>query len=450
MKNVIFKMFIAAVTIVIAISSCTNNNEKKSITIIGENASNLKALNSLKGSYENEKNIKIDYKAFTFEEAFNKSNQDFANKTGLYDIVMQYNFSVSSFVRNNYIASLNELTKGIPDNTLDFEKDLFDNAWKEVGYYYSNPDKPEEGLMKVGYPFATNTMILAYNKELFADEEYNKEYKSEYNEELAPPKTWKQYNQIAEFFTKPTKSLFGVCLQGATGSWLYYEWCNFLYGMGGKVMDKERGWEGNINTPILLNSEEAKNAARFYKGLKPYNKGDFFTIGAYEQLNLMKEGNVAMVIMWSDLAYELIIQNDGFFDERFGFSPIPGNVSGLAGGSFFINQDSKKKNECINYIVDVLQTSNQVELIKKGLCSANRKAYEDKTVINTIPYSEALKESLSRGDYMFEAGPDADLISNKITKYLQKIWNNEISVEEGMNTLNEEIEKERAILFENI
>lgn len=450
MSNFISKIFAGLLTTAIVLTSCAPKEKQLTITIIGENASNLRALESLKEDYEKRNNIEINFLAFSFDEAFNKANQDFANRTGLYDIVMQYNFSLSSFVRNKYIASIEELTQDIPKSKLDFENDLFLDAWKEVGFYYSNPNDPEEGIVKVGYPFATNTMLLAYNKELFDNELFKKDYKAKFNEELAPPKTWEDYRNIAEFFTKPKENIYGVCLQGATGSWLYYEWCNFLFGMGGKVMDKERGWEGDINTPILLDSKEAIKAAEFYKGLKPYNKGDFFSIGAYEQLNLMKEGNVAMVIMWSDLAYDLIIQSDGGFDGRFGFAPIPGNVSGLAGGSFFINQYSKNKTECINYIVDVLQTHKQVELLKKGLCSANIKAYEDETVKNTIPFAEALKESLERGIYMFEAGPDADLISNRITKYLQMIWRDAISVEEGMMKLNEEVEKDRAILYRNI
>ena len=55
----------------------------------------------------------------------------------------------------------------------------------------------------------------------------------------------------------------------------------------------------------------------------------------------MKNGNVAMAIIWSDLAYDLIKLKNNNFDERFGFAPIPGNKSGLAGGSFFINKQSK-------------------------------------------------------------------------------------------------------------
>jgi maltose-binding protein MalE len=104
MKN---KLLIAASLLYTFISSCSNNENK--ITIIGENSSTIQSMQTLKSDYEKKSSVKLDFKPNTFEDAFNKANQDFANKTGLYDIVLQYNFSLSSFVRNNYVFNLNEL-----------------------------------------------------------------------------------------------------------------------------------------------------------------------------------------------------------------------------------------------------------------------------------------------------------------------------------------------------
>ena len=127
--------------IVLFLLGCgSNHKEKITITVLGENSSNLQAMEALKGEYEKQNNIIIDFKPNTFENAFNKANQDFANKTGKYDIVLQYNFSLSSFVRNNYVYRLSELAKDIPDSLKSFEKNFFPNAWKEVGFYYQNHD----------------------------------------------------------------------------------------------------------------------------------------------------------------------------------------------------------------------------------------------------------------------------------------------------------------------
>ena len=119
----------------------------------------------------------------------------------------------------------------------------------------------------------------------------------------------------------------------------------------------------------------------------------------------------------------------------------------LAGGSYFINKQSKHKKEAFEYITYSLQKETQVKLIQQGLCAPTMSAY-DAPEAQTVPYIPALKTSLFRAEYMLEAGPDADLINNEITTYLQKIWNNEFGVKEGLSAAKEEIEKERKPLFQ--
>lgn len=445
MKN----LFQSLITISIAIlffTSCDNKDAK--LTIIGENSSSIQSMQTLQKEYEAKSGVKLDFKPNSFEDAFNKSNQDFANKTGLYDIVLQYNFSLSSFVRNDYVYKLDELKKESANTSYDFESDIFSNVWKEVGYYYKNPSNPNDNESEViSYPFAANTMLLVYNQELFNDPEQKKNFQAKYGRELSVPTDMESFKQVAEFFTQPDKGLSGVCLQGATGGWLYYEWCSFLQGFDGKVLDKNQGWQGNENTPVLLANEAGIAATEYYKSLKPYNAGNFVTTDGVEQRNILKKGKVAMGIIWSDYAWGLIDDGNGKMDNRFAFTPTPGTKSMIAGGSYFINKQSKHKKEAFEYITYLLQKETQVKMIQQGLCAPTMSAY-DAPEAQKVAYVPALKTSLLRAEYMLEAGPDADLINNVITTYIQKIWNNEIGVKEGLNAAKAEIEKERKPLFQ--
>lgn len=442
------KFTVIAITIAtFFLTSCNSCNKKQvTLTVLGENSSNLQAMEALKGDYEKNSNVKIDFKPNTFEDAFSKANQDFANKTGLYDIILQYNFSLSSFVRNGYVFNIDELSKDIPADQKTFESDLFPNAWQEVGFYYKNPSNPSEGTMKVGYPFASNSMLLVFNKNMFENADNKTAYKKRYNEELSVPTDWEHYKRIAEFFTNPDKKTFGVCLQGAAGGWLYYEYCNFLFGMGGTVFDKQRGWEGDAGTPIRITSPEAIAATNFYKSLKPYNAGNFTTIDATEQTKLLKNGNIAMGIVWSDYLYNFTFDENGTIDTRFGFAPIPGNKSALAGGSFYINKQSKNPQEAVKYVMSLMQKQNQIELAKRGLCSPLKSTYDDPEV-QKIPYANALKTSLERGVYMFEAGPESDLVSQALTNYLQQFWDDNLTAEETLKKASEDISKGRVDIY---
>jgi len=422
---------------------------KNEITILGENASTIQAMMALEKDFEKKyPNDDLIFKPNSYDDAFTKANQDFASGTGLYDIVMQYNFSLSSFVRNNYIYNMESLLKDIPDSLKAFENDIFPNAWKEVGFYTDLSGKEKSGMVKVGYPWASNTMLLMYNRAMFEDSSNRLRYKQKYNEDLAVPSNWEQFVRVAGFFTDKSKNRYGVCLQGAEGGWVYFEWMNFLFGMGGKTMDKQYGWQGDENTKILLNSPEALKAAKLYKSLKPYNSGGYFNIEQSEQMKIMLQGNTAMAIVWSDLIYYSIKTKDGF-NSNFGFAPVPGNISVLAGGAFFINKKSKEPHEAMRYVVDIMQPKMQIELAKRGLCSSLKSVYENEEV-KKIPYADALRTSLERGSYTYEAGPDATMISEKITTYIQKMWNDELTPEDALKKMQGEIEAERKIIFSKL
>jgi multiple sugar transport system substrate-binding protein len=429
------------------LASCTEPTEKK-LTILGENSGSLQAMQIFTEEYAKSTGVVLDFKPNSFEDAFTKSNQDFANGTGLYDLVLQYNFSLSSFFKNDYVYTLDELKQMSPGDDAAMEADLFPNVWKEVGHFYADPKNRGAGATAaMAYPFAANTMLLTYNKALFDDPAQQAAYRAKYNEELAVPQDLEKFRRVAEFFTQPDKGLSGVCLQGSTGGWLYYEWCGILQALGGKVMDKDQGWKGDATTPVLLDSPEAIAAAEYYLSLKPFNAGNFTTTDGVEQRNIMKQGKVAMALIWSDYVQGLIEDGAGKRDDRFGFAPAPGGRSMIAGGSFYINKKSKSPKEAFELVRFLLKKENQVRMLQHGLCSPMRSAY-DAPEVQDVPFAAALKTSLERAEYMLEAGPDADLISTSITTALQRIWNGQSTIPDGLRAAKEQIEKERAAFYE--
>lgn len=422
----------------------TADENKIVINILGENSSTIQAMMELEAEYEKlNSNIDLRFHPNTFDDAFNKSNQDFANKTGIYDIVLQYNFSLASFVENDYVYKLDEMFDKVKvaDSLRVFEKDIFPEAWKEVSYYQNAKTNKIE---KIGYPFATNTNVLVYNKRLFEDEKNKSEYKKLYGKDLVVPTTWDDFFNIAKFFTKPDKKQYGFSYQGAN-TWVYGEFVNFLFSMGGKVMDKQYGWQGNSNTPILLNTPEALKALKFYLSLKSFNSGTYTNVDMFKQSEIMKEGKTAFGLQWSDALYPSFMSKKGFNSE-FDYAPIPGTVSILTGGTHFVNRKTKHLPEVVNYIIYLMQYKTQVKLAEKGLCSPLKSVY-DNPEVKKIPYTNAVKNSLERGIYMMEAGAETNVISEVMSSYLQKAWLGEISAEQALMKMQDEIKLKRTTLY---
>src|SRR5581483_8305135 len=58
-------------------------------------------------------------------------------------------------------------------------------------------------------PCEADAVGFAYRKDLFEDPKEKADFKAKYKYDLAPPKTWPQLRDIAEFFTRPDKKLYG-------------------------------------------------------------------------------------------------------------------------------------------------------------------------------------------------------------------------------------------------
>ena len=404
------------------------------LRILAEDVPATRAIRELSSTYP----YPIKFDLMPYDQMVQKANFDLATGTGEYDIILQYNTALANYIENDYVVALWELRKKFPDRLIDgnfpFEKELFQECWKEIGWFN------EQAYV---LPFSANTRIMAYNKELFSDESYKKEYREKYQRDLEPPETWEEFRQIADFFHRPDQKIYGTCLQGAS-NFIYYEWANFAYSIGNGIMQKAYGWEGNEQTPLLLTAPATVDATKVYLELKQYDASDdFFKTDAMNQIQILKNKKVALALVWSDVAYSLAYEN-GTLLETYGFCPIPGKVSMLAGGSFYINRRGKNVETAIQFVLDQMDQKKQIALMQLGLCSPLQSVYE-KDEIKHIPYAEALKRSLNRGIYMLEAGHDSEAIIDIMSNALRNLMNvpsNEIVVD-VLDAATREIEEKR-------
>jgi multiple sugar transport system substrate-binding protein len=415
----------------------------QTINIIGEDSSNLSAIEIRAREYTSKTGVSIQVKKLPFDDALQTANQDLAFGTGKFDIILQYNFTLANYVGSGNVWKLRDLKARYPNVSTNFESSLFKEAWLEIGYFYESGSqgRPEA----FGYPFAANTLLLVYNRSMFESETNKKSYETKYHRPLRPPQTWAEFRDIAEFFTKPPSEEYGVVLQGAAGGWLYYEFAAILASEGIQVLPKSYGWESVVDSKVDLSNARILNAAEEYIALKPYNAGDFKKTDAVIQREIMKRGKTAMAIMWSDYLPDLA-GIGGSHSSQFGFTTIPGEASPLAGGSFYINKKSRQAKAAFEFVSWLLQEENQERMMLQGLASPLKSAYSE-TVLKAVPYAAALKASLERGVYAFEANRDSELIQNALTEALQRAFDDPAHLSEYFSQASVKINKERPTLL---
>ena len=430
---------IAVLGAICVVWTTVGDHPRKEITILGEDSSNLQAYSSLAADFQARYGVPVRFQGETFEQSILKATSDFESGRGAFDIVLQYNFSLAPYVRNNWVASVSDVYSPSVLKNAGVVDDVFPAVLKETCFYYSNPQDPTSPPRQFGFPFAANTMLLVYNQQLFSAPKQRDAYRALHGRELEVPTTWDDYLRVARFFSAREGGPKGVVIQGADAGWLYYELANYLFSMGTGTSKKQRGWEEKA--PLTIDTPQNVWALEYYRELRNLSAGDYFTVDAVKQREIMAADGAAMAIMWSDYVQPLAAPPGGQAG-RFGFAPIPGNVSGIAGGAFYLNRKTKQMQAASDFILLALKRENQERLLEQGLCSPRRSAYTS-AALQKVAYAKALRDSLERGVFMFEAGTDAEIISDVITTNVQRFVRDNSSAAETLAAIQREVERKR-------
>lgn len=180
----------------------------------------------------------------------------------------------------------------------------------------------------VGMPIFTNSEILYYRTDLFEDAKNKADFEKEYGYPLAPPTTWEQYTDAAEFFTRDTDDdgkvdLYGTDVKGAVET----EWLATVSQAGAEqmVVDPASG-------DVTIDSKEHLAALDYYTSLLPYAPEGAAQLDWAGAQNLFYQGKLAMMRFWGH-AYTQT-PDDAAVKGKIGAAPMiagPGGVAGVPG-----------------------------------------------------------------------------------------------------------------------
>lgn len=180
----------------------------------------------------------------------------------------------------------------------------------------------------VGMPIFTNSEILYYRTDLFDDAKNKADFKAEHGYPLAPPTTWEQYADVAEFFTRDTDSdgeidLYGTDVKGAVET----EWLATVSQAGESqmVLDPATG-------EVTIDSAAHLEALDYYTSLLPYAPSGAAQLDWAGAQNLFYQGQLAMMRFWGH-AYTQT-PDDAKVKGKIGAAPMiagPGGVAGVPG-----------------------------------------------------------------------------------------------------------------------
>jgi multiple sugar transport system substrate-binding protein len=222
----------------------------------------------------------------------------------------------------------------------------------------------------IGMPVWTNAEVLLYRKDLFEDPAERSAFQGKYGYPLAPPKDWQQFTDVATFFTRPDRKLYGTDVKGAVET----EWLAHVLQAGspGVVLD-DAG-------KVIVDNPEHLAALTFYADLA--NKHKVNPAGPQQTdwnaaQNLFNQGSTAMTRFWAH-AYRQI-PKDAAVAGKVGVAPMIGGTAGVAGipGPWYLSvpQGGAKQTEAVKFI-QACYDDNALSLTSTLGLAARKSAYQ--------------------------------------------------------------------------
>ena len=266
--------------------------------------------------------------------------------------------------------------------------DIAKSALAEYGEYPAGSGK------LWGLPCMSDATVFAYRKDLFNDPANKTAFKAKYGKELAPPDTWDDFKNVAEFFTQPNKQ-YGAALffsKEYDGATMGFD--QVLWAYGGQLSDPSgKKIEG------VLNNQTGVKALQFYADLKKFTPPGSENYYFSEFLRDFQQGKVAMAQSWFAFLPDLTDKekNAKYLDQT-GYFIIPKGPSGrfvsLGGQGLSISAYSKQQDAAKKFVAWFEKGDTQLKWAKLGGLTANTKVAATDTFKKATPYNVYFTQSV--------------------------------------------------------
>ncbi|MFG3340701.1 ABC transporter substrate-binding protein [Glycomyces sp. NPDC048151] len=275
----------------------------------------LAELQPIADLYEQETGTTVTFVELPYDGLYDRIQSELGSGSVSFDVAALDAIWLSAFADG--VTPLGDLF------TDDVKADLFPGLVSEA----------QVGGEYVGMPVFTNSEILYYRTDLFEDPQNQADFEAKYGYPLAPPTTWEQYRDAAEFFTRDTDGdgeidLYGTDVKGAVET----EWLATVSQTGEEhmVLDPDTG-------EVTIDDAEHLAALDYYTSLLPYAPAGAAQLDWAGAQNLFYQGQLAMMRFWGH-AYTQT-PADSPVAGQIGAAPMIGGAGGVAGvpGAWYLS-----------------------------------------------------------------------------------------------------------------
>jgi len=254
--------------------------------------------------------IRIETEVIPLDAFVAKTLLEFNGGKSLWDLVM---FGPSNMP--DYGRHFEPLEPWIQKLKLEFYMDDIPDVYKKLMLRHNGKI--------VSMPYDGDIHILFWNKVAFDRPQNRTKFKAKHGYDLAPPKTWKQWDDMAEFFhgwgwDGSDQKLFGAgaSYKPSASGYSYHWWRARFFAYGGMYFDPEM--------KPLINQAAGVRALEEMVRTMPYYPPGVLLFESEEPKTMLIKGEVPMLYSWTSTGKRVGNPAESKIIGKAGFGIVPG------------------------------------------------------------------------------------------------------------------------------
>lgn len=314
------------------------------------------AMNLVSDKLMEEQGIALDVEVIPGDAFVTKTLLEFTSGQSPWDLVM---FNPDDFA--DYSRHFEPLEPFVKKLGLKLDLDDIAEAYQKTNMYW--------GGKLYAMPLDGDIQIMFYNKTAFERPENKEKFKDQFGYELAPPQTWKQWDDQAKFFNGwgwdgTDHKLFGAGASLKENGYSYHWWRQRFFSYGGQYFDKDMN--------PLINSKAGVRALQELVDTVQYYPPGVLLFESEEPKTMLIKGEVPMLVSWTSTGKRVGDANQSLIVDIAGYGVLPGNevggkiiraVPNTGGRSFAISKYSKVKDATAKVLEFVSSKENSLKIV---------------------------------------------------------------------------------------
>ena len=406
------------------------DDAKQTLTIAWAEWNPAGYLQELSKDFTSETGINVEVVQIPWEGFQNEITLAFVGGSSRYDIVIgDSQWLGMNSVGGHYI----DMTDWINEN-IDVDS-IYAPAMTAFAEY------PKKSKKYWALPAEVDAAGYVYRKDLFEDPKEMSAFQEKYDYALAPPKTYKELRDIAEFFTRKEEGLYGIATwysNSYDGITMGFQ--QVMWSFGGSYGDPD-----SYKVDGYINNEDSVKALEFYTNLLKFAPPDAPNYYWQETSDAYKAGKVAMAMNYFAFFPGIVDPKENpKFHDKSGFFVAPAGPKGhyisIGGQGMSISSYSKNQDTAKQYLKWFMQKPVQEKWAKLGGFTPVKEILESDAFKTATPYNEAFAASFPYLRDFWAVPQYSELLTECQTNWSAAI-SGQISSKEALDTIAQKHEE---------